>query len=171
MESQTNVEGGNPMPEEHTRSLAGTDSLHPREPSQRDVSTPTTAANQHKVVPGCSWEVNHYILAIISLSLFGIGVGIIVMWYMVNFSYQGLLPVSNSQYIHYAWTVPPAIIATVIPIVLSAISFKVQRLAPWYAMVDASSAGAPGSLSVFLDYLDYIAFKALYKSFRNGHKM
>ncbi|KAG8813983.1 hypothetical protein FRC19_002064, partial [Serendipita sp. 401] len=80
-------------------------------------------------------------------------------------------PFSDSSYIHYAWTIPPAFASTAITFVLSSVSFKVQRLAPWYAMADERSNGVPGSQSIFVDYLDCLPHNVLRKSFKNGHRM
>ena len=72
---------------------------------------------------------------------------------------------------HYAWTTPPAIIATILGLLLGAISFKMQRLMPWFAMADAQETGALGDKSVFLDYPDHPSPLVPYHSYRNRHWM
>ncbi|KAG8808388.1 hypothetical protein FRC18_005051 [Serendipita sp. 400] len=149
-----------------------TGSSQPPELSEKGVTPPRSTDVQQKLpLPSRPWALNHHILTAISCSLVGIGVGIIVTWYAVNIQYQGLLPFSDSSYIHYAWTIPPAFASTAITFVLSSVSFKVQRLAPWYAMADERSNGVPGSQSIFVDYLDCLPHNVLRKSFKNGHRM
>lgn len=81
-------------------------------------------------------------------------------------AYYKLGPVSSSSYMHYAWTVPPPLIGTLISFVVAEIAFKAQRLMPWFAM---HRKPQPYSRSVGLDYLDDVTFLVPWYSLKNKH--
>ena len=72
---------------------------------------------------------------------------------------------------HFAWTVPPPLIGTAIGLTLTTVSFKVQRLIPWFSMARASEQGLGLSAdeSVKLDYLDKFPLFVPWASLRRNH--
>ena len=69
---------------------------------------------------------------------------------------------------HFAWTVPPPLIGTAIGLTLTAVSFKVQRLIPWFSMARADR-GLSADESIKLDYLDKFPPFVPWASLRRNH--
>jgi hypothetical protein len=70
---------------------------------------------------------------------------------------------------HFAWTIPPPLIGTAIGLALTAVSFKVQRLIPWFSMARAPDKGLSADESVKLDYLDKFSLFVPWASLRRSH--
>ena len=73
---------------------------------------------------------------------------------------------STSRYIHFTWAIPPVALAAAITLLVDAITFKAERLMPWFSM--AEGAMRPDS-SICLDYPDWLLIEVPFGAFIRKH--
>ncbi|KAI4862482.1 hypothetical protein F4820DRAFT_460205 [Hypoxylon rubiginosum] len=76
--------------------------------------------------------------------------------------YQGLWDIQDETYLHYAWTVLPAAIVSILALFITSISTQTRLLAPYHSLIHV----APISSSLDMDLLRPLMPQALFQQIR-----
>jgi hypothetical protein len=89
-------------------------------------------------------------------------------WLLITFAQRGFGPVNQSQGIgHWAWTLPPVALATILSMAITKLHFALQRMEP---LADLAAGNSPSNKSLHLDYLSMTLPLSFWNALINRHR-